>query len=221
MLAPTEQHDPETGEVLDFDAPDNGGWDKEHHCITDLRGANWAGQRLREAEEQIRLTWEMHEAEIASLRAKIKAAEDRAYLAAAPFKATVAYMTSALTAFASTPEGKAEVLKGLRKKSRLLPCGVTIGWRTQKAGYRWDQSKTPAENKAALVAWARAEEAARAERFDVPLVVPGPDLADLDAIKSYLTEVGGPLAPPPVPPGLEYVPPGETLTVSVGEEESK
>lgn len=212
MTAPTEHPDtpervdPETGEVLDSDAPDNGGWDCERHCITDLRGADWAGRKLQEAEEQIALNEEMAEGEIEVLNRKMIEVRERLRQADAPFKRAADYFRNALEVYASTPEGKAEVLKGLRKKSRFLPCGVTIGWREQKGGYRWDQSKTPAENKAALLAWAKDYDA----RLGTSFVTDRPVLEPLNVITAHLNNHW----PRQKVPGLEYVEPGEVLTVT-------
>jgi hypothetical protein len=245
MSTPTEQHDVErehpapcnwdggadctcppsvAAEILDSDAPDNGGWDKERHCATDLRGADWAGRKLREAQEQIDLNAGMAEAELAILARKVRLVRERQDKADAPFRSTVGFMENALRVFAETHRD--EVLKGLRKKSRLLPCGVTIGWRAQKGDYRYDQRPgpdgrppTPAQNRAALVAWAEGEQASRDEDL-IPLVNPGPAVPDLEEIKRHAASIRiTGVCDVFVPPGLEYVPAGEVLTVSVGEEE--
>lgn len=207
---------------LDSDAPDNGGWDKERHCATDLRGANWAGIKLREAQEQIRLCKAMFQAEADDLLKRLDAAGARMDAAARPFLQTQEYMENALRVFAETHRD--EVLKGLRKKSRLLPCGVTIGWKKHAAGYRYDQRPgpdcgkppTPAQNRDRLLEWCRLEEDVTGE-----FLVKSNPAPDLDAIKAHLAAQVAAGENIGCPPGLEYIEAGETLTVSVGEEESK
>jgi len=211
VTTPTEQHDtaPErfdetTGEVLDSDAPDNGGWDKERHCITDLRGADWAGRKFRDADQQIRLNEEMAEGEIEALNRKMIEVRERLRQADAPFRRTVDYFRNALEVFAQA--NRAEVLKGLRSdaKSRLLPSGVRIGWKSREGGYRWDPTKTDAQNRSALMPFALSR----------GLTKPGPVQIDLEAVKAELAALHDPEQPRFTPPGLEYVPPGETLSVT-------
>lgn len=227
MSAPTEQQDSAaridtvTGEdviALEADAPDNGGWDRERHCATDLRGADWLARKWRDAQAQVALNEEMGRAEIAELQKKIAAVEARIVEANQPFRRTIAFTWDALAVFMETH--REMVLKGLRSnaKSRLLPSGVRIGWKSREGGYRWDQSKTPAENKAALLAWALAEEKAR--DLDWPLTEPGPVQPKLDRIKEYLAAVDASvqdddrLVKHLAPPGLEWVESGETLSIT-------
>jgi hypothetical protein len=199
---PPERFDETTGEILDSDAPDNGGWDKERHCITDLRGANWAGRKLRVAEEQIALNAAMAEAELEELARKVRLVRERQDKADAPFRATAVYFQNALTVYASTPEGRTEVLKGLRKKSRLLPCGVTIGWEKRGGQLRLQEAPDARER---VIAWARANCPETTEqRWEV----------DVAAVKKAA-------GTGQIPDGMERPPVVDELFVSVGEEESK
>lgn len=100
---------------------------------------------------------------------------------------------------------------------RNLPHG-RVEWKRRKEGtYRWRQDMTAKEREAALLAWAKKEADATGECLTSDNPRP-----DLDAIKRHLgaldaeertDALGNVLAPP----GLEWVPPGETLTISVEE----
>lgn len=213
-----EDHDPETGEVLDHDAPDTGGWDRERHCITSLQGAEWAARKYREAVEQMDANRAAHDAEVAEIQRvcdeKMARATARLTAADRPFSRSEAFFHNALDCYAQAH--REEVLKGLRGKSRLLQAGVRIGWSSTKGGYRLNHSKTPAENKAALLAWAQKEEDVTGETLAQPNPTP-----DVDAIKRHLAALDAEEArdagATPAPPGLEYVPPGETLSIDVEE----
>lgn len=132
MSAPAEQVDPLTGEILDEDAPDTGGWDRDRHCAADLRGVDWAGAKLRAAQEQVAINDVLGYGEVQALKMRIAQAEKRLERANAPFEKTVAFMENAIRTFAQA--NRAEVLKGLPKdrKSRLLPSGVTVAYRTPR-----------------------------------------------------------------------------------------
>ena len=214
MTASTEHHDtahepridPVTGEdviALEADAPGNG-WDRERHCATDLRGADWLARKWRDAQGQIALNEEMGQAEVEIYKRKIIETEARIVEANQPFRRTVAFCWDALAVFMETHRD--EVLKGLKSgtKSRLLPSGVRIGWKSREGGYRWDPTKTDTQNRSALMPFALSR----------GLTKPGPVQIDLEAVKAELAALHDPEQPRFTPPGLEYVPPGETLSVT-------
>ncbi len=208
-----KDHDPATGEVpFEPDETPDRGWDRERHCITSLEGADWAGHRLREAQEQVALNEEMAEAEIEALNRKMVAVRERMKAADAPFRSAVAYFDNALRVYAETH--RAEVLKGLssKAKSRLLPSGVRIGWRKDSGGYRWDDAMPAAERKAKLLEWARVEE----DATDEILIKSNPE-PDLAEIKQHLAAFASQGRSLDVPPGLKYVPESETLEIVVKE----
>lgn len=201
-----EKFAPEAGEVFDSDAPAGSGWDKERHCATDLRGADWAARKLREALEQCALNARMHEAEMEALNRKMMEAEERLVRANAPFRKAAAFMENALHVFAETH--REEVLRGLRTKSRLLPSGVRIGWKKAGGEYRWRKDMTPAEREAALLAWAQDYDA----RLGTEFVEKRPALKPLAVVTKHLNAHW----PRQVVPGLEYVPESEELRIETG-----
>lgn len=95
-------------------------------------------------------------------------------------------------------------------KTRRLPNGV-VAWRERKEGaYRLDPKMTDHAARKALLEWAKKQETHRA------LVVRGPEQPNLDEIKAFLVSFHkeqDPLAPP----GLEWVEPGESLSIVVKE----
>lgn len=211
--APTEHpdtaqdFDPETGEL-----PDDGpGWVDGR--IANLRGMEEAGRKVVEAEAQIALNEAAAEAELEALARKVRLVRERQEKADGPFRARAERYRGFMLGFMD--QNRAEVLRGLpaKAKSRTLVCGLTVAYRKREGGYRWDQSKTPAENKAALLAWAQKEctGGTLVEQVEVP---------DLDAIKHHLAGVDAAvedddrLKKHVAPPGLEWVEPGETLTVT-------
>jgi hypothetical protein len=207
MNAPTEQHDPETDADLETgELPWDGFKDGR---IQNFLGLDWAGRKLAEYERAIAENLAAFDADHARRVARLKKLQ-------APLAKARLFWLNAIESYAK--EHRDDLLVG-RAKSRELPGGLKLTWRTQKPGYRWDQSKTPAENKAALLAWAKEETEGPAGAQG--LIEECPEVV-LEAVKKYAAtiHVGG-VGNVFVPPGLEYVSPGETLTVSVGEEESK
>lgn len=212
MTAPTEHPDtaqdgadPDTGEL-----PDDGpGWVDGR--IANLRGMEEAGRKVVEAEAQIALNEAAAEAELETLARKVRLVRERQEKADGPFRARAERYRGFMLGFMD--QNRAEVLRGLpaKTKSRTLVCGLTVAYRKHEGGYRWDQSKTPAENKAALLAWALKHEG---EMESPNLTEPGPIQVRLDAVKARLDALYDPEQPRFTPPGLEYVPPGESLTVT-------
>lgn len=213
-------YNPETGEVLDEDAPDTGGWDRERHCATDLRGVDWAGRKLRAAQEQLALNTGGFDAETQHLKwvyeTKLAAARARLATANAPFLKTVAFMETAIRIYAGSH--RAEVLKDLPKdrKSRAFSSGLTVAYQKRRDGYFWDDALKESERKAKLLAWAKGE-----GEIGKPLFGPGPEMPLLENIKSYLSALDDDHAE--VPPGLKYVEPGEELVIwtDLSKEEGK
>jgi hypothetical protein len=198
-LSNAERHDPETGAD-----PETGElpWDGfKDGRIQNFLGLDWAGEKLAEYERAMLEN-------MAALAAAIKRLEDRVGKIQGPLMKKIAFWNAAIETYAK--EHRADLLVG-RNKTRALPSGVVLKWRTQKAGYRWDQSKTPAENKAALLAWLDGRGLGVAPWA---ALVREPNIA---AVKDYLWRNAQDAAPP----GLEYISAAETLTVSVGEEESR
>lgn len=180
--------------------------------IANLAGLEDAGRKVVEAEEQVALNEAAFRAEIAPWEARIAAAEERLLKANAPFLRRAERYRGFMLGFMDLE--RAQVLKGLpaKTKSRRLVCGLVVKYRSHAGGYRWDTSKTPAENKAALLAWAQEQ-----ERLNPALeLVTDQPVVQLDEVKSWLTTLrSDPKLTVETPPGLEYVPPGETLTVGV------
>lgn len=225
--APAEQHDPPeyfdetTGEVR---------WDGfREGRIQNFLGLDWAGQKLAEYERGLAQNDAAHKRFLEVVEQRV--AERRAFLLGkaperyaelqTPLQKQADFFRAAIESYGR--EFKKDVLIG-RAKSRVLPTsGVVLKYRSHDAGYRYDQRPgpdgrppMPAENKAALLAWAVVEEKESGELLTIR--DPAPDLQE---IKLHLVALYDPEQPRFTPPGLEYVPPGETLTVSVGEEESK
>lgn len=100
---------------------------------------------------------------------------------------------------------------------RNLPHG-RVEWKRRKEGaYRLDPNMTDYAARKELLEWARKEETTRSDwRFPEPLVVDGPAVVDLEQVKEYLSEISAD-GERKSAPGLEWVPPGETLTISVEE----
>ena len=202
-----------TEEVLDEDAPAGSGWDKERHCATDLRGADWAGRKLREAQEQIAVNDACARAEQAELLKRLGAVTERLEAANRPFEKTAEYMENALKVFAETH--REEVLKGLRTKSRLLPSGVRIGWETKGGHLRL---KDGDEALKELMTWA--------DRPEMPDKLcrrppPEPALVEIKAFARAQTQAWtDPSGKRQVrlftPPGMERAPIVDELYVSTG-----
>lgn len=196
-----EKFDPVTGEVFDEDAPVGSGWDSERHCATDLRGADWAGRKLREAHEQLRLHETMFLAEQAEFERKRTAVLERFRASVSPFLKTAAFMENALKVFAETH--REEVLKGLRTKSRLLPSGVTVGWRKTRA-------KHEVTNLDELWDWA-GDMGVIDEVFPEPPPKTKADLLSKRGLNAVLTRFK-------TPPGVTTTPAVDELFVSTGVE---
>lgn len=100
-------------------------------------------------------------------------------------------------------------------KTRRLPNGV-VAWRERKEGaYRWRQDMPKAEREAALLAWAKAEQSSTLRPLWEAVEVERPNL---DTIKAHLgTRAVALQDSPRAPPGLEWVGPGESLSIVVKE----
>lgn len=233
MSVTTEQHDPDpdfdelTGEVR-FDGFREG-------RIQNFLGLAWAGRKAAEYERGIAQNEAVHASFLAEVERILEAKRktlmgnsiERLAEYQAPLQKQAAFFRAAIESYAK--DNKKTLLIG-RAKSREIPDagGLKLAWRGHDAGYRYDQRPGPdgkpptaAQNRAALVAWAEGEQASRDEDL-IPLVNPGPAVPDLEEIKEHAAtiRITG-VCDVFVPPGLEYIPAGETITVSVGEEESK
>jgi hypothetical protein len=200
---PTTGHNTTTGEVLDPELP----WfhDGRVHSLAEL---DWAGWELAAVEGIHRDNERLAEATIARIR-------ERTARLNAPLKRRAEAFRTAIEVYAK--ENRALLLVGQRKSRTLPGSGLTLKWTARERGfYRYDKSRTPAENKAALLKWARSEEQSWSGQIE-PLTRQEP-VIDLDRIKEYLEATSRPdrraLAP-----GLEWVPPGETLSIEVDGEE--
>jgi Bacteriophage Mu Gam like protein len=205
MTAPTEHPDtPDGADEETGELPWDGFRDGR---IQSFLGLDWAGKKLADLDRAIAENLAAFDAEHARRVARLKELQ-------APLAKARLFWLNAIESYAK--EHKSELLIG-RSKSRETPSGLVLKWRERKTGeYRWDQSKTPAENKAALLAWALKEQAdGRVANMDDPLVKPGPDVPDKDRIVEYLEAiVSENHEPRQTPPGLEWVEPGEVLTVT-------
>lgn len=195
-----------TGEVPD-ETDDGPGWVDGR--IANLRGLEEAGRKVVEAEAQIALNDAAASAEQAVLLAKLEAVTQRLEAANAPFEKRAERYRGYMLGFMD--QNRAEVLRGLpaKLKSRTLVCGLTVAYRKRDGGYRLDQSMTPTEAKVALLAWCAKEEDVTGETLTKPNPVP-----DLDEIKRHLAAFKAQGEPLDCPPGLEWVEPGETLSVT-------
>src|SRR6185369_4823733 len=128
--------------------------------IANLRGMEEAGRKVVEAEAQIALNEAAAEAELETLARKVRLVRERQEKADGPFRARAERYRGYMLGFMD--QNRAEVLRGLpaKQKSRTLVCGLTVAYRKREGGYRLDQTKTPAEAKAALLAWAQEQERA-------------------------------------------------------------
>jgi hypothetical protein len=198
MPAPTEQHDTapeadeETGE-LPWDGFKDG-------RIQNFLGLDWAGKKWADLNRAIDENLAAFDAEHARRVARLKEIQ-------APLARERNIWQAAIEAYAK--DHKSELLIG-RAKSRETPSGLVLKWRERKTGeYRWDQTKTPAERTAALMEWCRKEEGVTGETLTKDNPSP-----DLDEIKRHLAAFKAQGEDLGCPPGLEYVPPGEVLTVT-------
>lgn len=203
--------DAQTGEVLE-DAP---GWDPVTKRILSMEGLDWAGARLREKHEAMEAIRRMEGNEVARINKQLLKLAERTERAEAPLRRDAEFLEAIIRAYAA--DHKAEILKGRRTKSALLPSGLRVGWKTKHKGgeYVWDEKMTPKEREAALVEWANAVNAAGGPClvYDVPK----PDLTGIKTHLAVLQVKSG--HSPAAPPGLEWVPEHEDVVVKVTGEE--
>lgn len=199
-------HDPTSGEVIEDESTPKWFQDGRVHSIEEL---DWAGEKLAEYERAVAENRRLLGKAIERLSARTSRLNE-------PYMREIEKFRIAIEVYAQA--NRDSIVVGQRK-SRTLPGGLTLRWTERTEGsYRWDQTKTPAERREALVAWAQGEQASRSEDFE-PLVEPGPDVPNLEEIKKYAAtiHIEG-IRNVFVPPGLEYVPAGESLDISVKEE---
>jgi len=213
VTAPTEHHDtaqdfdPETGAL-----PWDGGGVKDGRIVS-IEGLDRMGDHLVAIERGITENRALHEAAVRRL-------EERLERIQAPLRRDVARIRTMVEAFAQEQGRKGICID--KAKTRELPSGLVLAWVERKKGtYRYDQRlgpdgkpPTPTQNRERLVAWAEGEQACRDEDL-IPLIDPGPPVPNLEEIKRHAAtiRIAG-VADVFVPPGLEYVPPGEVLTVT-------
>jgi hypothetical protein len=208
--------DPETGE-LPWDGFKDG-------RIQNFLGLDWAARKMEEYERGVaqneaclaEFTQRVEE-KVAEVRAKLmgRAVERTAELNA-PLRTKAAFFRSAVVSFARE-QGRKAICIGSAKSRGLPSSDVVLKWRVREEGeYRYDQRPgpngeppTPAENQAALLAWCAKEEDVTGETLTKPNPVP-----DLDEIKRHLAAFKAQGEPLDCPPGLEWVEPGETLSVT-------
>lgn len=189
--------------------------------IQNFLGLDWAGRKLLEYERGIAQNEACHaeflrrvEEDVARYRAKLmgRSVERLAELQA-PLREKAAFFRAAVESYAKEV-GRKGICIG-SAKSRELPCGVRLAWRKTGGVYRWDEKMKPAEREAALLRWADYEAGTTGECLTHDNPAP-----DLDAIKRHLKLLGDEeraeaLKGQSAPPGLEYVPEHEELTVRV------
>jgi hypothetical protein len=210
-VIPPPEFNPETGEVLES-AP-TGYWVDGR--LTSNDALDWAGGRMRDKEALIAENERLAEAERTLLMERVLALDARLEASNRPIKADLALLENACKVYAETH--RAELLKGLhpKAKTRKLP-NITVAWKTREAGHRIDQRMTSTEARAALLAWAIPRTGPT-----TPLTrLPTERVLDLDKVKAYAewmrsgcSETGEIYH---APPGLEYVPESETLTITTG-----
>lgn len=190
---------------------DGPGW--QDGRIATMDAFHRACRDYRESLEAAREVDAQHEAEIAPLLAKLKAAGERADAARKPLEAHAEFLHGRLLGFAQTH--RRDLLKGQRfdAKSALLQSGVRVAWRHDPGGYRWDDSMKPSEREAELMGWAVGEETRSGETLTRAVWY-----ANLENIKKHLAclDAGGARdeGEPRAPPGLKYVEPGDILTIT-------
>jgi phage host-nuclease inhibitor protein Gam len=185
---------------------DGPGWDKATSSIVSLDGLNWAGGVLREIRAAMAANEEMARGEIEALEHKLAVARLRLDRAQKPLKADAEFFERAIETYAQAH--KAEILNGYgKRKSRRLPSGLTVAYRAVGGEYRWRQDMTPKEREEELLGWALEN--------DLTDFLKAKREPDYDAVKRWL---GAQAAGFRAPPGLEWVPEGETVKVVVGEE---
>lgn len=100
-------------------------------------------------------------------------------------------------------------------KTRRLPHGV-VSWKKRERGaYRLDPNMTDHAARKAVLTWALAVEKEH-PHLAGKLTTPKPAL-DLEKAKDFLAHMASGGKRPTDPPGLEWVPPGETLSIVVEE----
>lgn len=174
--------------------------------ILSLKGLDYVGECIFDLERRL--------AENEALKcAAIERAESRAAALAAPLERELERRKGQAAAYLQ--QHRDEVIpKG--RKTRELPSGLVVGFRSPPVGYRWSQAMKPAEREAALLAWAKAMEPHVEE---IKLTRPGPEKPDLEEIKKLLAFMAeGLKEPADAPPGLEYIPEGsEEMVINVKE----
>jgi hypothetical protein len=204
---PTTQEPPAHVSADDgtYDGP---GWDKATRSIVSLDGLNWAGGVLREIRAAMAQNEEMAKGEIEALEHKLNVARLRLDRAQKPLASDAEFFERAIATYAQAH--KAEILKGYgKRKSRRFPSGLTVAYRAVSGGFRWRKDVT-ADDETALLKWATDRTGSVTPLTKMERVI------DLEAIKSFaLADQSGKAE---APPGLEWVPEGETITVKVGEE---
>lgn len=176
-----------------------------------------AAREYRESLEAAREVDAQHEAEIAPLLAKLKAAQERAVAARKPIEDHARWLEGQLLGFAQTH--RKDILKGRRHdaKSALLQSGVRVAWRHDPGGYRWDDSMKESERKAKLLEWALDETEGPAGAQGL---IDAPPVPILDAIKAYADKIRiGDIHTRFVPPGLKYVEPADVLSITTDKDE--
>lgn len=192
VLAVPTDFDPESGE-LPWDGFRDG-------RIQNFLGLDWAGEKLTAIDKALADNAAAFDAEYARRVARFEALN-------APLEKEREFWLNAIKSYAEE-QGRQALCVG-RAKSRTLPSGLTLKWQERREGtYRWDQSKTPAEREEAVLCWAREMELLRG----TPLTREE-ERPDMDKIRRFLAELdkepGEPIGR--APPGLEWVPPGESL----------
>lgn len=187
---------PEPDETLSGD-----GW--KDGRIVDLSGLDWALRKMAEKERLMSENRALVAKEVERLR-RWEADENAA------LERSRANLEAHVRVYA---EANREELG----KTRRLPHGK-LAWRERKEGaYRLDPNMGEHAARRALLEWARKEETTRSDwRFPEPLVVDGPAVVDLEQVKKYLSEISAD-GERKSAPGLEWVGPGETLSIVVEE----
>lgn len=185
-----EKYDPETGAL-----PWDGGGIKDGRIVS-IEGLDRMGDHLVAYERGIAQNQRLHDA-------AVKRLEERLERTQAPLRREVARIRAMVEAFAQE-QGRKGICIG-RLKSRALPSGLTVGWRTAPARLRALDGE---ENAKALLGWALT----KPPHLNLVRIKSEPAIA---AIRKYAEDSG---APDYTPPGMERVPAVDELFVSTGVE---
>lgn len=185
---------------------------KEPWRIRDLSSLEWAFKQKAEADKEATENLARAEVEVAELEKEIARLRERAASINEPLVKRAAFFESHIRVYAE--QNRAEILGSGRRKSRKFLHGE-LAWKERKEGH-YRMEKTP-EAKGRLLMWARENEVAEDGTFRHLYGPSDHDVVYRDNVEAYLQFATQKTGIRQVAPGLEWVPPGETLEVKTGE----